>query len=261
MTETTVEDGPRTELPRAKIFVSYAREDAGFVDRLESALKGRGFEPLIDRAEIYAFEDWWKRIEALIARADAVVVVLSPDAVDARSVCRKEVAFAAALNKRFAPIVCRPPDDEAVPDVLRRLNWIRFDDPGRFEERVAQLTQGLTTDIAWVRKHTELGEAALRWASAGRPRGLLLGSLPLEEAERWIASRPTNAPLPTGDTQAFILASRRAATRRRNVLTASLSAGLAVALVLAALAYWQRGIAIEQETAANEQRRLAEERR
>jgi hypothetical protein len=29
-------------------------------DWLEVALKARGFEPLIDRTEIYAFEDWWK---------------------------------------------------------------------------------------------------------------------------------------------------------------------------------------------------------
>ena len=47
-------------------------------------LKARGFEPLIDREEIYAFEDWWKRIEALIGRADTVVFVLSPDAVKSR---------------------------------------------------------------------------------------------------------------------------------------------------------------------------------
>jgi hypothetical protein len=29
--------------------------------RLDAALKECGFEPLIDRSEIYAFEDWWKR--------------------------------------------------------------------------------------------------------------------------------------------------------------------------------------------------------
>ena len=78
-----------------------------FVDRLEASLKGRGFEPLIDRTEIYAFEEWWKRIEGLIARADTVVFVLSPDAI-ASEVALKEVAFAQSLNKRFAPIVCRP---------------------------------------------------------------------------------------------------------------------------------------------------------
>ena len=51
-----------------------------FADRLEGALKARGFEALIDRDEIYAFQDWWKRIQALIGRADTIVFVLSPDA-------------------------------------------------------------------------------------------------------------------------------------------------------------------------------------
>ncbi len=67
--------------PKARVFISYSRKDMAFADRLEAALKARGFEPLIDHSEIYAFEDWWKRIEALIGRADTVVFVLSPDAV------------------------------------------------------------------------------------------------------------------------------------------------------------------------------------
>ena len=84
----------------------------------------------------------------------------------------------------------------------------------------------------------------------------------LEEAERWIASRPRGAPEPTAETQAFVTASRRrGTTRRRNVLTGSLAAGLVVALALAGVAYWQRSIAVEQQRAANEQRQLAEEQR
>jgi hypothetical protein len=70
--------------PKAKIFISYSRKDMAFADRLEATLKARGFEVLIDRQEIYAFEDWWRRIEALIGRADTVVFVLSPDAVKSR---------------------------------------------------------------------------------------------------------------------------------------------------------------------------------
>src|SRR5205807_4773282 len=99
-----------------------------FVDRLEAALKAHSFEPLIDRSEIHAFEDWWKRIEALISGADTIVFVLSPDAVES-GVALREVAHAAALNKRLAPIVCRPVADGAVPEALRRLNFIFFDDP------------------------------------------------------------------------------------------------------------------------------------
>src|SRR6266478_6304573 len=231
--------------PKAKVFISYSRKDMAFADQLEAALRARGIEPLIDRSGIYAFEDWWKRIEDLIARADTVVFVLSPDAV-ASEVALKELAYATTLNKRFAPIVCRRVDADAVPEPLRRLNFIFFDDAGRVDASANQLVEALQTDIAWIRKHTEFGEASRRWAAAGRSGGLLLRSPVLEEAERWIAARPENAPVATEETQTFIAESRRGATRRRNILTGSLAAGLMVALVLAGLAYWQRGIAVEQ---------------
>src|SRR5258707_10175890 len=107
---------PETE-PKARVFISYSRKDMAFADRLDEALKMRGFGPLIDRTEIYAFEDWWKRIETLIVRADTVVFVLSPDSV-ASEVAMKEVTRAASLNKRFAPIVCRHVEIERVPEAL-----------------------------------------------------------------------------------------------------------------------------------------------
>ncbi len=37
--------------PKARFFISYSRKDMAFADRLEAALKARGFEPLIDRTE------------------------------------------------------------------------------------------------------------------------------------------------------------------------------------------------------------------
>src|ERR1700732_3828886 len=52
--------------PKARVFISYSRKDMAFADRLEAGLKARAFEPPIDRTEIYAFEDWWQRIQALI---------------------------------------------------------------------------------------------------------------------------------------------------------------------------------------------------
>jgi hypothetical protein len=218
---------PTPEQAKAKIFISYSRKDMGFADRLDAALKARGFEPRIDREEIYAFEDWWERIKSLITKADTIVFVLSPDAV-ASEICAKEVDYAASLNKRFAPVVCRRVEDRAVPDALRRLNFIFCDDEARFDAGMSQLTEALTTDIGWVRKHTECGEVAQRWTAAGRPgpRGLLLRSPVLEEAEKWIASRPTNAPPPTEATQTFIAESRKAATQRRNIVSAGLAAGL-----------------------------------
>jgi hypothetical protein len=242
---------PAGDETKAKIFISYSRKDMGFVDRLEAALKARGVEPLIDRTEIYAFEDWWKRIEALVSQADTIVFVLSPDSVSSE-VALREVAFATSLNKRFAPIVVRRVDVNTVPEALRKLNFIFFDFDTQFEGSADRLAEALRTDIGWIRKHTEFVESARRWAVAGRPgpRGLLLRPPVLEEAERWIASRPEGAPSATEEAQAFIAESRTAATQRRNILSGSLAAGLLVALGLAGLAYWQRGIAVEQRDKA-----------
>ena len=149
--------------PKAKVFISYSRKDMTFADRLEAALKARGFEPLIDRTDIYAFEEWWKRIEALITEADTVVFVLSPDAV-ASEMALREVSFAASLNKRFAPILCRRVDDKDVPEALAKLNFVFFDDDKRFDASADQLAQALQTDIGWIRQHTDFGEQARRWA-------------------------------------------------------------------------------------------------
>ena len=184
---------------KAKVFISYSRKDMSFVDRLDTALKARGFEPLIDRSKIYAFEDWWKRLQALIEQADTVVFVLTPDAVASREALR-EIEYAASLNKRLAPIVCLRVEDAAIPEALRRLNFVFFDDPAQFEESADQLSEALRTDIGWIRKHTEYGEFARQWSASGRPGGLLLRSPALEDAEQWIAARPYNAPAPTAQT-------------------------------------------------------------
>jgi TIR domain len=172
----------RTSEAKTRVFISYSRKDMAFADQLEVALKARGFEVLIDREEIYAFEDWWKRIEALIGRADTVVFVLSPDAVKS-DVALKEVTYAASLNKRFAPIVCKRVEDSVVPDALRRLNFIFFDDQERFNASADRLAEALQTDIGWIRRHTEFGDAAHRWVEAGRPGGMLLRPPVLDQAE------------------------------------------------------------------------------
>ncbi len=157
---------PETGQSKAKVFISYSRKDIAFADRLDAALKARGFEPLIDRTDIYAFEEWWKRVEVLITCADTVVFVISPDAVRPGTVALKEVEFAASMNKRFAPVVWRRVDEKLIPEPLAKLDFILLDDEAQFEQRVDQLAEALRTDIGWIRQHTEFGEHARRWAQA-----------------------------------------------------------------------------------------------
>jgi hypothetical protein len=234
--------GPEAE-PKARVFISYSRKDMGFADQLEAALKARGFEALIDRTEIYAFEDWWRRIQSLIVKADTVIFVLSPDAVSS-DICRKEVAFAASLNKRFAPIVCRSVDVVHVPTELSRLNFISFVDETRFEESAEKLARALATDIEWIRKHTEYGEFARRWSESGRPTGLLLRSPALDEAEQWLIRQPQGAPPPTEATRAFVIESRKAETlaRKRRRRIAALVGVLALLLIGAGFGWWKQDL-------------------
>jgi formylglycine-generating enzyme required for sulfatase activity len=233
--------------PKAKIFISYSRKDMAFVDHLETALKARDFEPLIDRTEIYAFEDWWKRVQSLIGQADTVVFVLSPDAVKS-DVALKEVTHAASLNKRLAPIVCRPVEDGAVPEALRQLNFIFFDDPERFDASLNRLADALQTDIGWIRQHTEYGEAERRWAAADHPSGLLLHSPTLEVAEYWIALRPHGAPEPTKEIQAFVAASRKgihAGQRLRRLVVASMFT-LLVGIIIGLIGWINQAYIVDQ---------------
>jgi formylglycine-generating enzyme required for sulfatase activity len=234
--------GERNVATKTRVFISYSRKNMAFADKLEAALRARGFEVLIDRQEIYAFEDWWRRIEALIGGADTVVFVLSPEAVKS-DVALKEVAYAASLNKRFAPIVCRRVEDSVVPEALRRLNFIFFDDSSQFEASADKLAEALHTDIVWIRDHTKFGEAARGWMAAGRPNGLLLRTPALEMAEYWIASHPRAAPEPTDDIRKFVAASRhsaRSAQRLRRTALGSIFT-LMTAVILGLVGWINQG--------------------
>jgi WD40 repeat protein len=245
---------------KLKIFISYSRKNIDFAEKLAAALKTWGAETLIDSNDIYALEDWWTRIQILIRQADTMIFIISPDAI-ASKVCPREIAFAASLNKRLAPIVYRRVELDKVPQEISQLNFIFFDEEVNFDGSLARLTDALSTNIAWVRRHTEFGVDSRNWDAARRPNGLLLRSPLLEEAEQWIASRPDGAPEPTAETRDFILQSRVATTRRRNYLIGSLAAGLLIALGLAGLAYWQSTIADRERRTAEQQRNIAVDRR
>jgi WD40 repeat protein len=255
VTQSRVVDTSAGETVRA--FLSYSRKDLAFARRLGTALDAHGVEAFVDISDIQAFEDWWTRTEALIRNSEAIVFVISPNSIQSPT-CLKELQYAEMLNKRLAPVILKQVEPSMIPENLRRLNFVSFEEDERFESELQKVVTALRTDIAWLRKHTELGELAYRWSSA-KAGGLLLRPPLLEEAEAWIASRPRGAPHATSVTRDFIALSRSAATRRRNNLTISLIVGLILAVGLAGTALWQRGTAIEQQKLAESRRMFAEE--
>jgi len=62
-------------------FISYARSDRDFADRLRSALTDRGRTVWFDEDDIAPGEVWNERISSAIESSDAFVIILSPDSV------------------------------------------------------------------------------------------------------------------------------------------------------------------------------------
>ena len=82
---------------RAKVFVSYSRKDMSFAQMLVGALAARGFDAFLDKTDIAPGEPWKERLATLIATADTVVVVVSPDSA-ASTICGWELDESATLG-------------------------------------------------------------------------------------------------------------------------------------------------------------------
>src|SRR6516164_7088166 len=184
------------EPAKLKVFISYSRKDEDFTQDLLAGLRVAGFEPYLDKHDIAAGEDWEARLGRLIEAADTVVFVISPDAV-ASERCAWEVERTVSLKKRLLPIVWRRVEEAQVPRHLKQLNYIFFDRPLTFMPSLLAVATALRTDVEWVREHTRIGEAALRWDSRGRAEALLLRGEELAAAKTWLATQPQYAPEPT----------------------------------------------------------------
>jgi TIR domain len=189
-----------------KVFISYAREDVDFVDRLRGSLLRRGFEPLVDRNNIQALDEWKKQLGRLIRRADAAIFVLSP-AWLASEMCAWELQRANRLGKRLAPIVKEEPGAK-VASTLSALQYIFFTDPNTLDEQADALCNALQSDAAWSGAHTRYLDLAERWEELRRPDHHCLKGKELKDAAQWLRKRPAVGAAPTELQKQFIRRSK-----------------------------------------------------
>ena len=236
------------QVPRPQeVFISYSRKDTDFVRRLDEALKSRGREAWVDWEDIRPTEEWMQAIYAAIDGADTFIFVLTPDSVTS-AVCGREIAHAAAHNKRMVPIVARELNTGTAPEALAKLNYIFFRESDDFEKATDTLINALDTDLDWVRAHTRLLTRAIEWESKGKNKSFVLRGDDLRTAERWLAEASTNKePKPTALQTEYIIASRKAATRRQQITLGAVTLGFVVAIVLAIVAFLARQEAVNQK--------------
>src|SRR4051794_32637125 len=79
----------------------------------------------------------------------------------------------------------------------------------------------------------------------------------LRDGEHWFTAAGRHDETPTQLHSAYLVASRREASRRQRIVLGFVGAALLVSLALAGLAYWQRGVAVDNEHEAVAQSRVA----
>lgn len=221
---------------RGKVFISYSRADVGFADQLVGALGDMGFDPVLDRHDIDAAENWRARLGALILDCDAIVFVLT-DASAGSEICTWEVAEAERLNKRIVPVLPRALSVSA-PSALSTLNYVGFyEDKGApgsgFYDGLRKLERALSVNLEWLRRQTRLLQLASEWQSSPH-NDLLLRGVALEEARTWSDNTPADQS-PPGLILTYLEAAELADAKRRDEAEQSLR---------------QRAIDLEQKEAA-----------
>src|SRR6266513_4579372 len=236
----------------ANIFISYARENRDFVHRLDESLKSRGREAWVDWEGIRPTEEFMQAIYGAIEAADTFVFVLTPDSV-ASVICGREIAHAAAHNKRMMPIVAQDVDAAAVPEPLAKLNWIFCRDIDDFEKATDTLISALDTDLNWVHAHTRLLTRAIEWNANGRNNSFVLRGDDLRLAEQWLAEAGADKDRqPTALQTEYIIASRKAAARRQRITLGAVTFALVVAIALAVVAFFAEAKAKDQTKKTSE---------
>jgi hypothetical protein len=103
-------------------FVSYARADSAFAQRLAADLKTNGANVWLDQLDIRPGRQWDREVEEALTACSEMLVVLSPAATDSNNVM-DEVGFALEERKTVIPVLyaeCR------IPLRLRRVQYIDF---------------------------------------------------------------------------------------------------------------------------------------
>jgi len=79
---------------KARIFISYAKEDAASAERLFAELTSRGFAAWLDNHKLLPGQNWQQRIEDAIASADFFIACFSTQSVRKRGGFQVEIRHA-----------------------------------------------------------------------------------------------------------------------------------------------------------------------
>jgi hypothetical protein len=122
-----------------RIFLSYARADREPARRIAEHLLEAGFQIWDPEREILPGSDWTSSLKRALDAALAMVVFISPEAMESGSVSREiEYALGAKhLRGRLIPVALRPAKE--APWILQALQPVRYESPGKTGRQIVKL--------------------------------------------------------------------------------------------------------------------------
>jgi hypothetical protein len=107
-----------------KVFISYAHSDSDEVARFVKALKNQDIVGWLDQADLSAGEAIPSAVRSALERSSALIVLLSPHALQSQWV-QFEIGAAEALGKKIVPVILSGDfPGENVPEILRNRVWV-----------------------------------------------------------------------------------------------------------------------------------------
>ncbi len=147
-----------------QIFLSYSRSEATFALKLATDLRQREVDLWIDQLDIPTGERWDQAVEDALKKSNALMVILSPDAVSSNNVL-DEISYALEENKKIIPVVhksCK------LPLRLRRLQFIDFEKG--YDNAFSKLLVSLGKKIDEIGYQKSLADESLPISSKPQPQ-------------------------------------------------------------------------------------------
>jgi hypothetical protein len=131
-----------------KVFISYSSRDKALARRVAEVLEAAGLSVWADWREILPGDNWAEKIGQGLRESDAMVVLLTPDALESDSV-QRDISYALGERRyshRLIPVFVGGPEEftaESVPWILKQLKVVNLPERGKREEDLKQIAQVL----------------------------------------------------------------------------------------------------------------------
>jgi len=131
-----------------KVFISYAHKDERLAAKVVSYLEKAGLDAWYDKREIMPGDNWADKIAQGLKESDAMVVLLTANALDSESV-RRDIDYALSqkpFKRRLIPVIVGDSENfpsHRIPWIFNHLQTIKLVDNGKDEEQLEQIAQVL----------------------------------------------------------------------------------------------------------------------